>query len=67
MNDRDTQLMTRVEYEARNQPSGVSWSHFSQIDDGYGHVDEVEAHWLWIFGFGFILGGIIASILWALL
>lgn len=43
-------------------PVGVSWGHFSEIDDGYGHVDEVEIHWLAIFISGLFIGIVIAAV-----
>lgn len=40
---------------------------FSEIDEGYGRVDEVEVHWGWIFGFGVFVGGVATSVVWSLL
>lgn len=57
-------MMDQRKAQAVPYSNDVSKGHFSEIDDGYGHVDEVEAHWLWIFSFGFLLGGAITSAVW---
>ena len=38
---------------------GTSWGHF--------HEETIDLHWSVIFGSGFIIGGIFASVLWVLL
>lgn len=60
MNDRDTQLMTRVEYEARNQ---ISW-HTDGQGNSWGHFPEetINLHWSVIFVSGLFIGVVLASV-----